>query len=33
LANQEWVSSVQSGAYLHWLDKNYGKRASQEGAR
>jgi dTDP-glucose 4,6-dehydratase len=23
LDNPEWASNVQSGAYLHWLDKNY----------
>ena len=26
LANQDWVSKVQSGDYLKWLDRNYGQR-------
>jgi dTDP-glucose 4,6-dehydratase len=26
LANQDWVAHVQSGAYLEWVDKNYGGR-------
>ncbi len=28
LANQDWVSDVQSGAYLSWVDTNYGNRES-----
>ncbi|MEO8342478.1 MAG: dTDP-glucose 4,6-dehydratase [Gallionella sp.] len=27
LDNQEWVNSVQSGAYRQWLEKNYAERA------
>lgn len=30
LANQAWVADVQSGAYLNWVNKNYGNR---EGAQ
>ncbi len=26
LANQAWVADVQSGAYLTWVEQNYGKR-------
>ncbi|MBQ5940319.1 dTDP-glucose 4,6-dehydratase [Massilia sp. AB1] len=26
LAHQDWVSHVQSGAYLEWVERNYGKR-------
>jgi dTDP-glucose 4,6-dehydratase len=26
LANQAWVADVQSGAYLNWVEQNYGKR-------
>ena len=28
LANQDWVSNVQSGAYRDWVEKNYGGRPS-----
>jgi dTDP-glucose 4,6-dehydratase len=27
LANEQWVRDVQSGEYLHWIEKNYGNRA------
>ncbi len=30
LSNQAWVDNVQSGAYLHWVAKNY---ANREGAQ
>ena len=26
LENQEWISHVESGEYMNWLDKNYNKR-------
>jgi dTDP-glucose 4,6-dehydratase len=26
LANEQWVRDVQSGDYLHWIEKNYGNR-------
>ena len=26
LENQEWLSHVESGEYMNWLDKNYNKR-------
>jgi len=26
LANQDWVRDVQSGAYLQWVEQNYGQR-------
>ena len=26
LAHQDWVGHVQSGAYLEWVERNYGKR-------
>ena len=26
LANSEWVDSIRSGDYHHWIEKNYGKR-------
>lgn len=26
LANQQWVSDVQSGSYLKWIDQNYSER-------
>ncbi len=29
LANQAWVADVQSGAYLNWVEQNYGKREDQ----
>jgi dTDP-glucose 4,6-dehydratase len=29
LANQAWVQDVQSGAYLHWVEKNYVQREAQ----
>lgn len=29
LNNQEWVRDVQSGEYLHWLEKNYAQRSEQ----
>ena len=28
LANQEWVATVQSGAYREWMDRNYANRAA-----
>ena len=31
LDHQDWVSNVQSGAYLKWLEKNYGERAEVSG--
>jgi dTDP-glucose 4,6-dehydratase len=31
LDHQDWVSDVQSGGYLHWMEKNYGKRGSAGG--
>jgi dTDP-glucose 4,6-dehydratase len=27
LDNQQWVSNVKSGAYLSWIEQNYGERA------
>ena len=27
LANRQWVDAVRSGAYLDWIEKNYGTRA------
>ena len=32
LDNQAWVSNIQSGDYLKWIDKNYGARDGQEKA-
>jgi dTDP-glucose 4,6-dehydratase len=32
LDHQDWVSDVQSGEYLKWIDKNYAQRASKESA-
>ena len=29
LGHQDWVADVQSGAYLSWVEKNYGKREGQ----
>jgi dTDP-glucose 4,6-dehydratase len=29
LGHQGWVADVQSGAYLSWVEKNYGKREGQ----
>jgi dTDP-glucose 4,6-dehydratase len=29
LDNQAWVADVQSGAYLNWVEQNYGKREGQ----
>lgn len=29
LGHQDWVADVQSGAYLTWVEKNYGKREGQ----
>jgi dTDP-glucose 4,6-dehydratase len=26
LDNQDWVSNIQSGAYLQWVEKNYAGR-------
>ena len=26
LANEEWIENVRSGAYLDWIDSNYGHR-------
>jgi len=26
LANKEWIESVRSGDYRHWIEKNYEKR-------
>jgi dTDP-glucose 4,6-dehydratase len=31
LSNQEWVGNVQSGDYLKWVEKNYGRRNAVEG--
>jgi len=31
LSNQEWVGNVQSGDYLKWVEKNYGRRKAAEG--
>lgn len=28
LAHQDWVANVQSGAYQHWVAKNYGERTA-----
>jgi len=30
LDHQDWVSDVQSGEYLKWIDKNYAQRAPKE---
>ena len=30
LANQAWVADVQSGAYMHWVDKNYANRENAQ---
>jgi dTDP-glucose 4,6-dehydratase len=32
LANQDWVSKVQSGEYANWVEKNYGQRQAQQEA-
>lgn len=32
LANEAWVSNVQSGEYLHWMEKNYFERDQQQEA-
>ena len=32
LANSAWVEGVTSGAYQHWVDKNYGDRVQVVGA-
>ncbi|MGZ8320801.1 MAG: dTDP-glucose 4,6-dehydratase [Telluria sp.] len=29
LGHQDWVADVQSGAYLSWVEKNYGRREGQ----
>jgi dTDP-glucose 4,6-dehydratase len=28
MSNREWVDGVRSGDYLHWIERNYGQRAS-----
>ena len=28
LDHQDWVANVQSGAYQHWVAKNYGERTA-----
>jgi dTDP-glucose 4,6-dehydratase len=28
LAHRDWVESIRSGEYLHWIEKQYGKTAS-----
>ncbi|MFT0545099.1 dTDP-glucose 4,6-dehydratase [Allopusillimonas ginsengisoli] len=28
LENPEWVAQIKSGAYMQWIDKNYGSRAT-----
>ena len=33
LANREWVDSVRSGDYLHWIERNYGGRGHADGSR
>jgi dTDP-glucose 4,6-dehydratase len=34
LEHQDWIRDVQSGEYLHWMERNYERRgAVQEGAR
>lgn len=32
LANEAWVANVQSGEYLHWMEKNYFERDQQQEA-